>query len=172
MIKPAFANVDEWRQAEILMQPVFIRLIDNIRKSLDQSSWRGTYQEQIVWQEDVTADIQAQVLQLQQQLAIASPDEAPQLEAALARLPQPHPAYQLYLTHAEHERSVTVDLWQLCYQICFKNYNAILSVADEVTVEVDLTLLDETGDVDWQNLDTKTRQVIEQIFASLPGVKS
>ena len=166
--KPKFANVDEWQQAEILMQPVFIRLIDNIRKALDHSDWQGNYQEQTIWLDGVTPEMQAHVLQVQQQLAIASTDDLPQLEAESARLPQPHPTYQLCLKHPEHERQVTVDLWQLCYQICFKNYNPILSVTDEVTVEVDLALLDETGEVDWQNLDSKTKQLIEQVFASLP----
>lgn len=170
MSKPTFAHVDEWQQAEVLMQPVFIRLIDNIRKALDQSTWQGTYQEQPIWQDGVTAEMQAHVLQLQQQLAIAPPEEVPQLEADLARLPQPHPSYQLCLKHPHHERQVTVDLWQLCYQICFKNYNPILNVSDNVTVEVDTALLDETGEVDWQNLDTKTSQLVKQIFASLPEV--
>lgn len=167
MIKPTFANVNEWQQAEILMQPVFIRLIDNIRKALDHSAWQGNYQEQTIWPDGVTAEMQAHVLHVQQ-LASASTTDLPQLEAELARLPQPHPAYQLCLKHLEHERQVTVDLWQLCYQICFKNYSPILSVTDEVTVEVDLALLDETGEVDWQNLDSKTKQLIEQVFASLP----
>lgn len=31
--------------ADQLMQPALIRVIDNIRKQLDQSDWRGSYQE-------------------------------------------------------------------------------------------------------------------------------
>jgi len=34
-----------WQQAELLMQPTFIRIIDNIRNQLDESAWKGTYED-------------------------------------------------------------------------------------------------------------------------------
>ena len=44
-MKPKFKNKQAWEQAQLLMQPAFIRVIDNLRKQLEQSSWKGTYQE-------------------------------------------------------------------------------------------------------------------------------
>jgi len=31
---PKFSNITSWEQAELLMQPAFIRIIDHIRKQL------------------------------------------------------------------------------------------------------------------------------------------
>jgi hypothetical protein len=36
-----------------------------------------------------------------------------------------------------------------------------------VTVEVDTSLLDETGDVEWNRLDEKAQRIVQDIFASL-----
>lgn len=165
MTRPRFSNTATWQQAEILMQPVFIRLVDNLRKALDQSQWRGRYQEEAVWPDTIPPETRNRVQDLQQQLAIASPEEALALEEALARLPKPQPSYTLCLEN--NDRTVTLDLWQLCYQICFSNYHPLLFQEEEVTVEVDTSLLDETGDVDWQRLDAKTQELVHQIFASL-----
>lgn len=165
MTRPRFSNTTTWQQAEVLMQPVFIRLVDNLRKELDQSQWRGRYQEEAIWPDGVPLETRNRVQELQQQLAIAPPEEALALEEALARLPKPQPSYTLYLER--DDRTVSVDLWQLCYQICFSNYHPLLHQDEEVTVEVDTSLLDETGDVDWQRLDTKTQEIVHQIFASL-----
>jgi len=165
MTRPRFSNAAAWHQAEVLMQPVFIRLVDNLRKELDQSQWRGTYREEVVWPDTVSSETREQVEALQHQLAIAPPEETLALEEALARLPKPLPSYFLCL---EREgKTVTVDLWQLCYQICFVNYHPLLLQEEEVTVEVDLSLLDETGDIDWQRLDAKAQGVVRQIFTSL-----
>lgn len=165
MTRPRFSNTAEWQQAEVLMQPVFIRLIDNIRKELEQSNWQGSYREEPIWPDGVSQEIQDQVRSLQAQLAIAPPEEAAALEDALAGLPGPFPGYSLCLER--NGTTVTVDLWQLCYQICFTNYHPLLYQADEVLVEVDHTLLDQRGEVDWQQLDTKAQQIVHQIFASL-----
>lgn len=163
---PKFATTLAWQQADLLMQPVFIRVIDNIGKRLDQSLWKGTYQESPVWAEGVTEETKAIVTQLQQQLAIALPEQIPEIEAALAQLPQSHPGYVLCLQHGD--RRVTIDIWQLCYQICFRNYSPVLNAMDsELKVEIDAALIDETGDVDWIQLDAKAKQLIDQIFSSL-----
>jgi len=165
--RPRFSSTAAWQQAEVLMQPVFIRLVDNIRKELDHSSWRGSYREEAVWPDSVPPAVREQVTALQQQLAIASPEEALALEEALARLPKPLPSYFLCLE--QNGKTVTLDLWQLCYQICFVNYHPLLLQDEEVTVEVDATLLDEAGDIDWQRLDAKAQGVVQQIFVSLVG---
>jgi hypothetical protein len=44
-MKPTFKNRLAWEQAQILMQPAMLRVVDNIRKELESSNWRGTYKE-------------------------------------------------------------------------------------------------------------------------------
>ncbi|MBW4648035.1 MAG: hypothetical protein KME06_04950 [Kastovskya adunca ATA6-11-RM4] len=125
-MKPEFKNMTAWNQAELLMQPAFLRVIDNIRKQLETSDWKGTYQ-----------DIQS-----------------------------PIPGYQLCLQR--QNATVNVDIWELCYQVCFRNYQLNSTETESQTVEIDTSLLDETGDVDWQCLEAKTRQLVQQVFANLP----
>ncbi|MBW4659224.1 MAG: hypothetical protein KME15_11155 [Drouetiella hepatica Uher 2000/2452] len=164
---PKFATTLAWQQADLLMQPIFIRVVDNIGKRLEQSAWKGTYHEVAVWAEDVPEATQAIVTQLQDQLATALPEQVDDIEAALAQLPSSHPGYLLCLQQGD--RQITVDIWQLCYQICFRNYSPVLNAMDvNLKVEVDTSLIDESGDVDWIKLDAKTQQIIDQIFSSLP----
>lgn len=149
------------------MQPVFIRVIDNLRKELEQSSWHGTYREAPIWADATSDDIKARVTALQVELQHASPEQTTAIQDELTRLPQPHPGY--YLCLQKGDREVTVDLWQLCYQICFRNYNPIVNVLENPIVEVDTSLIEaETGEVDWHGLDNKTKQIISQVFATLP----
>jgi len=42
---PKFKTVEDWERAQVLMQPCFIRVIDNLRKKLEDSLYQGTYQE-------------------------------------------------------------------------------------------------------------------------------
>ena len=172
-MKPIFTDPLAWQQAELLMQPAFIRLIDNIRKQLDESSWKGTYQDVQLWPAGTTPDMQATVTQLQQQLEGASPEQAAEIEQTLSNMPAPYPGYRLCLQHQDQQ--VTVDLWDLCYQICFRNYQPVemASPADIDTelrnLEIDTSLIDETGDVDWHRLDAKAQQIVEQVFNHLPA---
>ncbi len=39
IIEPKFKNKSEYNQAQLLMQPIFIRVIDNIRKESESSGW-------------------------------------------------------------------------------------------------------------------------------------
>jgi hypothetical protein len=169
---PKFTNTIAWQQAELLMQPVFIRVIDNLGKQLESSDWKGTYEDTPIWATHVSDEVKALVIQLREQLAIATPAQAIEIEEALARLPQPAPGYVLRLEKGERpdgtQRQVTIDIWQLCYQVCFRNYSPMLNAIDDnLTVEIDTDLIDPTGDVDWLNLDTKAKQLIQQIFSSL-----
>jgi hypothetical protein len=170
---PKFTNTIAWQQAELLMQPVFIRVIANLGKQLESSGWKGTYEDTPIWADSVSDEAKALVKQLREQLAIATPEQAAEIEAALARLPQPAPGYLLRLEKEKPlpdgtHRQITIDIWQLCYQVCFRNYSPMLNVIDDsLTVEIDTDLIDETGDVDWLTLDTKAKQLIEQIFSSL-----
>lgn len=150
------------QQVELLMQPAFIRLIDNIRKQLEQSPWQGSYQTIENWPEGTTPEIQARVSQLQQQLDRATPAQSVELTQALAELPQPEIIYQLSLKNQEHQ--FEVNIWDLCYQICFCDFPAIA----EDNNQVDASLIDVDGEVDWHRLDLKTRQLVEEVFHNLP----
>ncbi len=116
-----------WQQAELLMQPALIRIVDQIRKQLENTTWKATYR-----------DVQT-----------------------------PIPGYELCLE--SNSDSVCVDLWELCYQVCFRDYNPTHTRQESQDVEIDTSLIDETGDVDWQNLDTKAQQMVAQVFANLPS---
>lgn len=127
-MRPKFKNPLAWEQAELLMQPAFIRVIDNIRKELEKTNWQWVYQE----------------------------------------VQEPYPGYILCLTHLEY--SVKVDIWDVCFQVCFIDYHPSEPSSDDQQqeVEIDTSLIDETKDVDWQLLETKTQQIVRNIFANLP----
>ena len=163
---PKFQDMVAWQQAELLMQPAFIRLIDNIRKQLDESTWKGAYENVQVWAETVTEAEKARVNQLQAELEAATPDRVEELEQELSRVPAPFPGYVLCLSH-EDERG-TVDLWEWCYPVCFQGYDHSEGRAAPSEVQVDLSLFDDTGDVDWLALDEKASRVVAQVFAALP----
>ncbi|MBD3562788.1 hypothetical protein H6S82_28675 [Planktothrix sp. FACHB-1355] len=65
---------------------------------------------------------------------------------------------------------MSVNLWDLCYQVCFVDYQPTHSELESQEVDIDTSLIDETGDVDWERLEVKTRAVVEQVFADLPDV--
>ena len=158
---PKITNSLAWQQAELLMQPTFIRVVDNVRKLLDNSSWKGTYQDVLTWAAGTSEETKAIVTQLVQELETATPEQAEQIRETLAKLPTPHPGYHLCLQRQEQQ--VNVDLWELCYQVCFVEYN----LSDD-TVDIDTSLIDESGDVEWNLLDKKAIRVVEQMFAKLP----
>jgi hypothetical protein len=158
-MQPKFSDVESWQQAELLMQPAFIRLLDNIRKQLDESNWKGTYQEVPVWPETVSDEMKAKVQLLQTELKTAAPDQVDAIEQALAELPTPHPGYELCLQR--DDRQVCVDIWEICYQICFQ------PTAVGQPVEIDQSLIDSAGEVDWHRLDDKTKALVEELFGNL-----
>jgi hypothetical protein len=169
---PKFQTTQIWQQAELLMQPAFIRLIANLEKQLENSNWRGDYKDVQVWAEDISDDTKATVMQLRSELDGATERQAEAIEQQLSQLPAPFPGYWLYLSRGDHQ--ATVDLWDLCYQICFQNYDSLHGTshaADEPigdSVAIDVSLFDETGEVDWHRLDDKTCQTVQQVFATLP----
>lgn len=165
---PKIKDIVAWQQAEMLMQPAFLRIVDNIRKLLEESVWKGTYQDVLMWPEGTTEETKARVIELRQQLKNASPDGLKQMEEDLARLPQPFPGYRLNLQYQGQQFSI--DLWELCYQVCFRNYNLVIVDPDNLEVEIDTSLIDETGDVDWNRLDAKAQQTVRQIFVNLPVI--
>lgn len=125
-MKPKFKNAVAWEQAELLMQPALIRILDQVRKQLEDTTWRATYNN----------------------------------------VQTPIPGYELCLER--NDISVCVDLWELCYQVCFRNYSLTHADLESQEVEIDTSLIDDTGDVDWQSLDTKAQRLVQQVFADLP----
>lgn len=125
-MKPKFKNSLAWQQAELLMQPCLIRLLDNIRKYLEDSPWEGTYEN----------------------------------------VQQPIPGYHLSLKHGQNE--VSFDLWELCYQICFMNYTPTHAEAETKEIEIDTSLIDEDGEVNWTQLEIKAKKLVQDMFYSLP----
>ncbi len=76
----------------------------------------------------------------------------------------------LYLLHlSQGEEKVRVNVWELCYQICFVDYIPNLErddIADFQVGEViaDDSLLEADGEVDWNKLDCKAQQVVAQML--------
>ena len=174
---PKFQDAATWQQAEQLMQPAFIRLVDNLRKQLDETTaWRGTYEDVPLWPEGVSEDVKVRVMELQAQLKTTPANESAAIESALSDLPNPNPGYWLYLT--QREQQIRIDLWELCYRICFRDYDSETGTSrsrgfgqsPSQGVEVDRTLFDQFGEVDWNRLDDKTQKLVQQIFADLPGI--
>lgn len=124
---PKIKDALAWEQTQLLMQPTYIRVVDQIRKALEESSWRESYQE----------------------------------------VQTPIPGYELCLSSQDKE--IKVHLWELCFEVCFQNYQrGSVPLDAELNVEVDTSLLDEqTGQVCWEKLDQKAEQQVKQLFASL-----
>ncbi|MFM1843677.1 MAG: hypothetical protein RLZZ490_2420 [Cyanobacteriota bacterium] len=132
-MKPQFATVEAWEQAECLMQPALIRTIDQLRQALETIPWRTRYEE----------------------------------------IQDPFPGHQLILENGD--RLYRVNLWDLCFQVCFANYQPRPFVdnlpdnQDLLLVEIDQTLFDETN-IDWTALDNKAQRCIQAMIAALPPV--
>ena len=45
MLLPKFKNQQEYDKAELLMQPIFIRVLDNIRQQSESLNWNVSYEE-------------------------------------------------------------------------------------------------------------------------------
>jgi len=185
---PNIVDTDTWQRAEILMQPIFIRLIDHFRKVLEDSPWKGDYQQREIWPDSIPESVKQHRQDLITQLATASNQEdVALLEIELETLPTPYPGYELHLylanenpersphadrtdhVHTDHVDNMApiaiFDLWQICYHICFTNYP--LDTQDCPVAIVDTHLLDEDGDVDWQQVDQKTGRVVQHLFNTL-----
>ena len=118
-MKPTFIDPETWEKTNILMQPAFIRLLDNIRKLTDElSTWKTSYKETLVWDADISEEERGRVGLLQQELkSTTDNDRAYEIEQILESLPKPYPAYEWKLERGEE--LVTIDVWELCYKICF-----------------------------------------------------
>jgi hypothetical protein len=138
-MKPKFANEQAWQQAEILMQPAYIRLVDQIRRQTEENE-----SEMLVSYEEVTDPYPSNLLCLQPKVQASNPDQTGQNQT------QP---------------LLKVDIWDLCFQVCFVNYEPI-AAATEQLVTIDTSLFDpHSQEVDWSKLDKKAQTTISQVFA-------
>lgn len=158
-----FATPADEAQATELMQPCLIRVVDNIRKHLETLPWRSEYLELVSWPAHSTADQRQQVRDLAAQLKEATPEAAEVIRQQLADLPAPSPVYQLKLTAiAENEtdtqapRTATLEVWELCFAVCFRDYQV------EQPAHVDPDLLHDDGEVNWLALDEKALALVVQ----------
>lgn len=168
-MKPKINDLTTWNQAELLMQPAFIRLIDNFRKAVEGTSWASRYEDLQDWPEGSREDQKARWAELSALLETTQTLDMEAVEAELATLPSPELSYRLNLERDSQQ--IQFDLWQLCYQVCFRIYvPGLPSDTDNETqdVEIDSQLLDAQGEVDWVALDAKVLTVVEQIMQSLP----
>jgi hypothetical protein len=170
---PKFATPLAQAQIDQLMQPALIRVIDNIRKQLDSSDWQGSYEEELIWPAQTSDEQKKTYAALQQQLHGVPPAEHDRVSDLMSQLPQPQPLYTLRLTKPEREAQA-VDIWALCYQVCTMAQPSQEITQSEIVqaedgLEADNRLFDEQGEVDWQQLDDKTKALVESIFESLPA---
>ena len=126
-MQPKFASELAWQQAEFLMQPIYIRIIDRIRQQSEVSTWKVSYEE----------------------------------------IRDPHPIN--YLCLESGDKQLKYDIWDLCYQVCFLNYDGSHSELESQVVEVDASLIDmDASSPDWLRVDNKAKDVIASIFDNLP----
>lgn len=118
MILPKFKNQLEYEKAQLLMQPIFIRVLDNIRKESESLNWNISYEE----------------------------------------IEQPFPGYIVYLEKDNYQYKK--NIWQLCFEICFVNYDE----AQNEKVETDDFLFDDNGELNWQELEFKTKKLVTNLF--------
>ena len=165
-MKPSFETPIDWERTNILMQPAFIRLLDNIRKLTDElSGWKTSYREELVWDSEVSEAERGRIGLLQQELKTTTDnDRAHDIEQILETLPKPYPAYEWRLERGDEV--ITIDVWELCYKICF---TTDFNPQREAAAKVDLALFEEDGEVDWTRLDEKAKQLVMVVLSQLPG---
>jgi hypothetical protein len=162
-----FATPADEAQAAQLMQPCLIRVVDNVRKHTETLPWRSEYLEQVSWPADSTAEQRQQVRDLAAQLTGATAEAAAGIRQQLAALPAPSPVYQLKLTAIAPEGSeestdsqashvVTLELWELCFAVCFRDYRP------DQPARVEPELLYDDGEVNWLALDEKAKAVVAE----------
>jgi hypothetical protein len=56
----------------------------------------------------------------------------------------------------------------LCYQICFEDYDPDAIDQDDPVVQIDTSLFDSAGELNWDALEAKTQNLIQRLLANLP----
>jgi hypothetical protein len=76
---------------------------------------------------------------------------------------EPYPSNLLCLS--KDDRNLQVDIWHLCFQICFTNFEEIREYPDR-PAQIDTSLFDlHSAEVDWTKLDQKAQETVAQVFA-------
>lgn len=162
--------MNQQQKLALLLQPALIRLIDQLRQQLTQSVWQWQYETQEIWPASVPQDIREQYKKLLIQLETATETQADEIQSILETMPTPIPLYLLELTKANTTHCI--NMWELCYQICFQNYiPQIQTKSVEVpkidSYLIDSLLLDENGNIAWPSLDQKAALVVERVLHDL-----
>ncbi len=131
-MKPKFVNEQAWQQAEILMQPAYIRLVDQIRQQTEANE-----QDIQVSYEEITTPYPSNLLCLQPKGS-----------------------------KSHNSKSLRVDIWDLCFQVCFINYEPLPADQMEQLVAIDVSLFNpDSQEIDWTKLDLKAQSAVRQVFA-------
>jgi hypothetical protein len=117
-VQPKFKNIQEYEKAQLLMQPIFIRVVDNIRKESELRNLVTSYEE----------------------------------------INEPFLSYILSIKKGEN--IIKYNLWDLCFQVCFQDYQ----INQIEPVKIDINLINDQGEVDWEMLENKTKKLIASVF--------
>jgi len=88
--------------------------------------------------------------------------ESSNYQATYQEVTEPIAGHQLHLSY-QGKDILVLDLWQICFKICFVEYPCMQEV------EIDRQLFDEQGELSWESLENKTSRLISQIFSDLPA---
>lgn len=144
-----FITDHPWYLAAQLVQPALIRVVDQLRQQLTESAWKSSYETVELW-----------------------PEHPPYQDPMET---EPQILYWLYLTPKEAIQEmppISINLWELCYEICFEAYTPVL---DRPTIQdfqvgevaVDRSLFNDNQEVDWHQLDTKAAAVVKNLLDNL-----
>jgi hypothetical protein len=154
----------------LLLQPALIRLIDQLRQQMTAASWSWSYDTVELWPDTVSSEVRSQYTTMLQALETASDEEAEMIQDVLETILHPVPLYRLDISLDGVDYQF--NLWELCYQICLKEYVPNLS---NMTVEspnldkqtLDLDLYESSGEVDWARLNEKAKTVVSMLMIQL-----
>ena len=117
-MQPKFKNLLEYQKAEILLQPIYLRLIDNLRQESELLEWDVSYE----------------------------------------KITEPFEGYNVFLKKGNY--STKYNIWELCFKICFNGYEK-----SQITlVETDQILIDNNGELNWQQLEIKTKNLVKSLL--------
>jgi hypothetical protein len=123
---------------------------------------RPKIKDQVAWQQ---AELLKQPALIRLLRHIEEKLGKPGWEEADPNTEMPYPGYRLGVEY--NNQKLSLDTWELCYQVCFKNYQLTHAPQESQEVEIDTNLIDHTGDVDWTRIDEKARMIIDQFFDNL-----
>ena len=96
--------------------------------------------------------------------------EKTNLVATYEDIQEPFPGYQLILT--KENDSVSISIWEICFQVCFTDYQFSSNNSSQasIMVEIDENLFNGDNEINWQQLEIKTQQTIQTIINNFPKI--